>query len=101
MTAQCSLFIATIDTLAMGRDRFEQMRSSNPWPSGGHAVVAVGRTMTASPVGMPPTMSLTAEAPAKLVARLPSEGRRHLDVGGGMTIQSCPEAGLIDVLHSK
>jgi len=76
-------FVATVDTLVMGRNTFEQALGFGQWPYGKLPVVVMSRRLSRLPMGSPATVSLTHEAPAELVARLGRSGRRHLYVDGG------------------
>ena len=89
-------FIATVDGLVMGRGTFEQVLTFPQWPYGERPLHVLSRTLTALPGHVPATVSLTAESPAELVARLEAAGHRHLYVDGGRTIQGFLAAGLLD-----
>ena len=89
-------FMSTVDTLVMGRNSFEQALSFGEWPYGETPLVVLSRTLQCLPQQVPPTVTLAAEAPAALVARLSAVGRRHLYVDGGLTIQSFLAVDLID-----
>ena len=89
-------FMSTVDALVMGRNTFEQVLSFEEWPYGSKPVVVLSRHLRSLPKHLPPTVSLSAEAPAALVARLLTEGLRHLYIDGGLTIQSFLTENLID-----
>jgi len=89
-------FFATVDALVMGRKTFEQVLTFEPWPYGETPLVVMSRTLSAPPPGAPPAVSVTAEAPTELVARLSDAGCRRIYVDGGATIRSFVAAGLID-----
>lgn len=91
-------FIGSVDALVIGRNTFEQVLTFDEWAYGATPVVVISRTLSALPAGTPATVSLSAESPADLVARLSAEGARHLYIDGGRTIQSFLAAGLIDEL---
>jgi dihydrofolate reductase len=82
----------------MGRGTFETVQAFPEWPYGETPVYVMSRTLEQLPTSVPMTVSLTSESPVELVARLHAEGRRHLYVDGGRTIQGFLSAGLIDEL---
>jgi dihydrofolate reductase len=89
-------FFASIDALVMGRNTFEQVLSFPQWPYGTKPLVVLSRSLTRLPDGVPQSVSLSNEAPEKLVAHMEREGFRHLYVDGGKTIRNFLRAGLID-----
>ncbi len=91
-------FMATVDALIMGRNTFEQVLTFDEWPYGVTPVIVMSHTLRSLPGKAPPTVSISQEAPAVLVARLSADGARHLYIDGGRTIQSFLAAGLIDDL---
>jgi len=94
-------FMASIDTLVMGRKTFEKVLSfPPPWPYGSKRVVVLSsRAQLDIPSELRESVShlpgeLSAEA---LAARLTSEFQtRHAYVDGGVTIQRLLRAGMID-----
>src|SRR5262245_27561880 len=91
-------FFSTVDALVMGRGAFETVIRFPEWPYGEKPVYVVRRTLEHLPSNVPASVSLSAESPVELVTRLHGEGRRHLYVDGGRTIQGFLAAGLIDEL---
>jgi dihydrofolate reductase len=92
-----SRFISTVDTLVMGSNSYDKVLSFAEWPYGQTPVVVLSSRLTAAgDASGPETVSVVNEAPAALVARLSSQGLRHLYIDGGVTIQSFLAAGLID-----
>jgi len=89
-------FMATVDALVMGRSTFETVLAFAEWPFGSTPVVVMSRKGIALPGQVPPTVSVSREAPADLVARLSAQGARRLYIDGGVTIQGFLAAGLID-----
>lgn len=71
-------FMATVDTIVMGRNSFEQVRGFGEWPYGTMPVVVMSRRLPALPEDLPPSVSMSREAPAALVARLSARGIRHI-----------------------
>jgi dihydrofolate reductase len=68
-------FMATIDTVVIGRKTFETVLSLPEWPYGGKRVVVLSNHAI--------DLSLV-----EIVTKLATEGARHLYVDGGITIQS-------------
>ena len=91
-------FLASVDTLVMGRNTFEVVRKMEPWPYGDKPVVVLSsgkldlRDVKAVPIEQ---MSGT---PAEVVAKLEAKGAKHLYIDGGITIQRFLSAGLINRL---
>jgi dihydrofolate reductase len=87
-------FIASVDTLVMGRNTFDKVLTFNQWPYEIPVVVLTTRPLEvpdhlrgkARPIALPPR---------DLVAQLASDGKRHLYVDGGLTIQSFLKERLI------
>jgi dihydrofolate reductase len=88
-------FIATVDTILIGRKTFETVLPMKPWPYGNKRVVVLSsRPQDFSKVvgGLVEQMS---GAPAEIVSKLAATGARHIYVDGGITIQNFLRAGLI------
>src|SRR5512138_979809 len=90
-------FIASVDTIVMGRRTFETALGFGAWPYGDKPVVVLG----SRPIDLSTAISLGARVeqmagpPAGIVAALSARGARHAYVDGGATIQRFLEAGLI------
>jgi dihydrofolate reductase len=89
-------FISTVDGMVMGRNTFETVLGFDGWPYGDTPIAVLSSSMTEIPGGVPDTVSLSNETPTEIVARLGAEGRTHLYIDGGVTIQRFLDAGLID-----
>lgn len=87
-------FICTVDTLVMGRNTFEKVLTFKEWPYEIPVVVLSTRTLDV-PRHLREKVRLKASSPQELVDQLASEGRRHLYVDGGITIQRFLQARLI------
>lgn len=91
-------FFATVDALVMGRASFEKVLEFPEWPYGDKRVVV----LTHRPLDLAPARARggrveTMEgAPADIVARLTSQGARHLYVDGGATAQAFLRDGQVD-----
>ena len=93
-------FIATVDTIVIGRKTFETVLGFEAWPYGEKRVVvlsskpvdlsaAAARGGNVEQMGGPPT---------EILSNLAARGAEHLYVDGGITIQRFLRAGLIDRL---
>jgi dihydrofolate reductase len=88
-------FISTVDALVMGRNTFEKVLSFGHWPYEGTPVVVLSSRKPAIPDALQGKVRVDAGAPQEVVARLSAEGKRHLYIDGGRTIQRFLQAGLI------
>jgi dihydrofolate reductase len=93
-------FIATIDTVVMGRKTFEIVLGFGTWPFGERPVVVLSsrpvELSTASARGG--RVEHMSGPPADIVSRLSARGAQHVYVDGGITIQGFLRAGLIQRL---
>jgi dihydrofolate reductase len=88
-------FIATVDVIVIGRKTFETVLALPGWPYGSKRVVALSHhALDLSAVREHPVEQM-AGTPAEIVAKLASQGARHLYVDGGVTIQDFLREGLI------
>src|SRR5438270_7798218 len=91
-------FMASVDTLVIGRKTFETVVALPIWPYSGKRVVVLSSrplSLSAVPAGAVEQM---AGPPAEIVAKLAASGARHLYVDGGLTIQGFLRAGLVQRL---
>jgi dihydrofolate reductase len=91
-------FIATVDTIVIGRKTFETVLSMTPWPYGNKRVVV----LSTHPVDFSTVVGGRVEqmtgSPAEIVEKLAATGAHHLYIDGGITIQNFLRAGLIQRL---
>lgn len=93
-------FIATVDTIVIGRKTFETVLAFDAWPYGNKRVVV----LSSQPVDLAAVaargglVELMGGPPAAIVSNLAARGAQHLYVDGGITIQRFLRAGLIDRL---
>lgn len=91
-------FIASVDTIVIGRKTFETVLGFDGWPYGDKRVVV----LSSSPVDFSKVVGGVAEQmggePADVVAQLAATGTQHAYVDGGITIQRFLRAGLIQRL---
>jgi dihydrofolate reductase len=90
-------FIATVDTIVMGRKTFETVLGFGVWPYGERPVVvlsgqSVDLSQAASRGGRVEQM---AGPPADIAATLAERGVQHAYLDGGVTIQGFLRAGLV------
>ena len=91
-------FIATVDTIVIGRKTFETVLGFDGWPYGNKRVVVLSsRPLDLSAVKGGVVEQMSGE-PADIAARLAASGARHLYVDGGIAIQRFLAAGMIDRL---
>jgi dihydrofolate reductase len=91
-------FIATVDTIVIGRKTFETVLTFDAWPYETKPVVVLSRTPSALRAPDGAVCDMMTGSPQEIVERLTARGLRHLYVDGGVTIQGFLEAGLIQRL---
>jgi dihydrofolate reductase len=93
-------FIATVDTIVMGRKTFEVVLGFDTWPYGERRVVVLSsqplELSAASDRGG--RVEQMSGPPADIASRLSAQGAQHVYVDGGVTIQGFLRAGLIQRL---
>ncbi len=91
-------FIASVDTIVIGRKTFETVLAYPDWPYGKKRVVV----LSSGPLDFSGVREGVVEqmsgSPAEIVARLEASGARHAYIDGGITIQNFLRAGLIQRL---
>jgi dihydrofolate reductase len=91
-------FIASVDTIVIGRNTFETVLPMKPWPYGDKRVVV----LSSRPVDFSGVVGGVVEqmggSPAEIVSKLAASGAHHLYIDGGITIQQFLRAGLIQRL---
>ena len=90
-------FMATVDTIVMGRLTYETVLTFRPWPYQKPVVVLTSRSLVVPPA-LAATVETMAGEPSALLSRLTERGVQHVYVDGGKTIQRFLEAGLIQRL---
>jgi dihydrofolate reductase len=91
-------FMASVDTIVIGRKTFEAVLTCGEWPYGDKRVVVLSShsvDLSAVRGGVVEQMD---GPPAEIVAKLTASGSHHLYVDGGITIQRFLQAGAIDRL---
>jgi dihydrofolate reductase len=93
-------FIASVDTIVIGRKTFETVLAFQTWPYGKKQVVV----LSSQPVDLSAArarggiVEQMSGEPAGIVSNLTARGAQHLYVDGGVTIQRFLRSGLIQRL---
>jgi dihydrofolate reductase len=90
-------FMATVDTLVIGRKTFETVLTFDTWPYGEKPVYVLS-TRTLAPALPGAVVERMSGPPAEIVSQLAARGVQHAYVDGGITIQRFLQAGLIQRL---
>ncbi len=91
-------FIASVDTLVIGRKTFEAVLALPAWPYGGKNVVLLSGKLVDFSGVRGNTIQHMAGSPAAIVATLAAKGAQHVYVDGGITIQKFLRDGLVQRL---
>ncbi|KTD37570.1 dihydrofolate reductase [Legionella moravica] len=91
-------FIATVDTLIMGRASYEKIRTFEEWPYGTLPVIVMSSQNIQIPESLHSHVSVTSEQPEALIEQLRTQGVKHVYIDGGVTIQGFLAQNLIDEL---
>lgn len=91
-------FIATVDTIVMGRATFEKVLSFDAWPYEGTPLLVLSRTLKSIPEHLQGKAEICALDPDALMQAMAEKGCERVYVDGGKTIQSFLRADLIDEL---
>jgi dihydrofolate reductase len=93
-------FMASVDTLLIGRKTYETVLAFADWPYGKKRVVVLSsQTMDLSAVrARGAVVEQMGGSPAEIEAKLAASGSQHVYVDGGITVQQFLRAGLIQSL---
>ena len=91
-------FMATVDTIIMGRNTYEKVRTFGAWPYHGKQVIVLTTRPLEIPAELRHAVRAAAGSPAEVVAAVAATGARHAYVDGGQTIQRFLDAGLLERL---
>lgn len=91
-------FLNGVDLLVMGRRTFERVRAVPPWPYPAKPVHVLSRSLGTVPADLDVPVTLSAEPPARLAARLQQQGMGRVSVDGGQTLQAFLREGMLDEL---
>jgi len=89
-------FIASVDTIVMGRNTFETVLSMPSWPYGEKPVVVLSSKPIDLSVVVGAVIQQMSGDPADIVSKLAATGAHHLYIDGGDTIQRFLRAGLVN-----
>jgi dihydrofolate reductase len=85
-------FLASVDTLVVGRKTYDTARGFPAWPYAGKRCVVL---TSGVPESAPHGEEFYAGDPVALVSRLAREGAKHVYVDGGAAIRALLAAGLV------
>ena len=85
-------FMASVDTLLIGRNTFDVVAKMDVWPYEGKRVVVLSHR--AVPGARGPVEVMSGEA-GEIAEKLKASGAKHVYVDGGWTVQAFLRAGLI------
>ncbi|MEX2601803.1 MAG: dihydrofolate reductase family protein [Balneolaceae bacterium] len=91
-------FISTVDAIVMGRHSFEKVLTFNEWYYEDTEVIVLTTRDLTVPENLTGKVRIESGAPQEIVAKLAGEGKKHLYIDGGITIQRFLEAKLINEL---
>jgi dihydrofolate reductase len=87
-------FIASVDTILIGRNTFDVVLKLPTWPYAGKRVVVLShRPLDLSKAAGP--AELMSGEPSQIAQQLAGTGAKHVYVDGGITVQQFLRAGLI------
>lgn len=93
-----SEFMASVDTLVIGRKTFEAVLALPEWPYGGKNVVVLSSKPVDFSRARGNAVQQMSGPPAEIVATLAAKGAQHVYVDGGITIQGFLRDGLVQRL---
>lgn len=91
-------FMASVDTLVIGRKTYEKVLTFDVWPYGEKRVVVLSSHPLDLSAAKGAVVEQMAGSPAEIVSQLAASGAHHLYIDGGITIQGFLRAGLIQRL---
>src|SRR5690625_4389568 len=91
-------FISGVDAIVMGRHTYAQVLTYEEWRYERIEAIVLTRRGPEVPEKLPGKVRFLSRTPDELVTTLAREGKRHLYIDGGVTIQRFLKAGLIDEL---
>jgi dihydrofolate reductase len=93
-----SEFISTVDAIVMGRHSFEKIMSFDKWYYNDIEVIVLTTQNLKLPENFTGNVRFLSGTPREIVTMLANEGKKHLYIDGGITIQRFLEAKLINEL---
>jgi len=89
-------FMATVDSIVMGRITYETVRSFPRWPYGTRSVFVLSKEYPVGGEALSGSVCGTSSSPEGLIRTFAAKAFRRVYVDGGKTIQSFLRAGLIN-----
>jgi dihydrofolate reductase len=93
-----SEFISTVDAIVMGRHSYEKVLTFDKWYYEDKEVIVLTTRDLAVPGHVKGNVRFESGTPQAIAAKLAGEGKKHLYIDGGITIQRFLEAKLISEL---
>lgn len=93
-----SEFISTVDAIVMGRHSYEKVLTFDEWYYEGTEVIVLTSQNLTVPEKLTGKVRFESGSPSDIVAKLAKEGKNHLYIDGGITIQRFLEEKLIGEL---
>lgn len=93
-----SEFISTVDAIVMGRHTFEKALTFDEWYYEGTEVIVLTTQNIKVPENLTGKVRFKSGPPQKIVEELANEGKKHLYIDGGITIQQFLKEKLINQL---
>jgi dihydrofolate reductase len=87
-------FMASVDTVLIGRNTFDVVLKLPSWPYSGKCVVVLSHRPLELSKGPERVEQMSGE-PSQIAAQLVASGAKHVYVDGGITVQEFLRAGLI------
>jgi dihydrofolate reductase len=91
-------FMTTVDTIVMGRNTYDKVRTFGAWPYLDKQVVVLTTRELDIPAELRGSVRTLAGTPGEVLSSLSAAGGRHAYVDGGQTIQRFVDAGVLDRL---
>lgn len=91
-------FISTVDAIVMGRHSYEKVLTFDEWYYQNTEVIVLTTQDLTVPENLIGKVKFESGTPHEIVAKLAKEGKKHLYIDGGTTIQRFLEAKLINEL---
>jgi dihydrofolate reductase len=91
-------FMASVDTLVIGRNTYDVVLGFDRWPYSGKRVVVLSSRPIPAPRDAGARVERMEGEPRDIAERLAATGSRHAYVDGGLTVQAFLRAGLIQRL---
>lgn len=91
-------FISTVDAIVLGRHSYEKALTFDEWYYEGTEVIVLTTQELTVPENLTGKVRIESATPQVIVSKLANEGKKHLYIDGGITIQRFLEARLINEL---